>query len=778
MASYSIRTRVFITFTLAILLTIPFVSSSSISRHSAAQTVKPDNSKGEVRHPNAPPKFVAPPMEETPSKPHILAASYYSVEGNLSATLTLNNKGPKTLEVQPILFSLTGERFDVPSVTVEGNSHRVINLREYSIAGTLFQEGSLQVVYWGKDLEMGAQVKLVDAERGLIFDEQLVEPAAMFASSRLEGVWWLQSRKCDIRLVLSNTTDTVLSVSASVDGTAPRQKETMALSLQPHETRVMNVQRDLVDKRGGTLKEVGGVSIEHSGAKGALLSRAMIQDATTGYSAVVEFVDPQKAKSSKLHGAGLRVGAAGGEHLIPVVVARNIGSTPTVVRGRIPYITSDGSTNVLPLPELRLSPGETRLVNVAAALKRGQIVLNLASSGLEFEYSGEPDSVVMSAQSVSQSGNQVFRVPLIDPATQPSSTGGYPWRIEGDSSTVVYIKNVTDQPREYNLQLNFNGGVYAPGLKTVAAGQTVALDIRHLRDNQVPDAHGQMIPLEATNGQVHWSLRGPSKIVLIGRAEQADVSRGMSSSYACANCCGDSFDSGWVDPGYVEGTVDGITTFFAIEQDRNCYGSLLSPFLVNYPSWSSSDPSVASCDSNGVATALNPGSTNIDASWTVYQRIAHPESGNNECVDESLNVLASALCTVFALPRVRSVTQQIIDESSQGSEVVECGRFKVFTEYETGCPFGTGQETTHNLTGHIQEDAILLSEQIQKTADDGEKCTYKATREYRMKNRLDQSIGTGFTSYKAVVTWSGRTASKNGPGLSTRATIPGVGPCP
>jgi hypothetical protein len=45
-------------------------------------------------------------------KPHLLAGSYYTLRNNYSAKLLLNNKGPRPIEVQPTLFSLSGERFD------------------------------------------------------------------------------------------------------------------------------------------------------------------------------------------------------------------------------------------------------------------------------------------------------------------------------------------------------------------------------------------------------------------------------------------------------------------------------------------------------------------------------------------------------------------------------------------------------------------------------------------------------------------------------------------
>jgi hypothetical protein len=38
-----------------------------------------------------------------PTVPHVLPASYYSLKGNLSATLTLNNKGPQPLDIANII---------------------------------------------------------------------------------------------------------------------------------------------------------------------------------------------------------------------------------------------------------------------------------------------------------------------------------------------------------------------------------------------------------------------------------------------------------------------------------------------------------------------------------------------------------------------------------------------------------------------------------------------------------------------------------------------------
>jgi hypothetical protein len=90
-------------------------------------------------------------------QPHFLAASYYKVGNNLTASLMLNNKGPQPVEVRPALFSLSGEKLEAPPVVVEGESFRNFDLREFgALPGTPFEEGSLQLFHTGPDLVIGA----------------------------------------------------------------------------------------------------------------------------------------------------------------------------------------------------------------------------------------------------------------------------------------------------------------------------------------------------------------------------------------------------------------------------------------------------------------------------------------------------------------------------------------------------------------------------------------------------------------------------------------------
>lgn len=180
----------------------------------------------------------------------------------------------------------------------------------------------------------------------------------------------------------------------------------------------------------------------------------------------------------------------------------------------------------------------------------------------------------------------------------------------------------------------------------------------------------------------------------------------------------------------------------------------------------------------GWQPALHRGRPVFLGNWTADDWISW---GQGECQYSPVSIFRNALCEVFdANRRILSITQQIIDESSQGQEVVECGRFRVIVKYQVGCP-PPGHPVDHTLDviGNIQEDAVSENVGMQLLQNNNDElCTYEKNYLYRMKNRLDQGIGTGFTSYRARLTYRDISVQKHGPGIATRATIPGIGPCP
>ncbi len=676
-----------------------------------------------------PPEALAPPRRSTltavphSDTPRTLAAAYYSLKSGLDSTLMLSNQGPHPMAVEIRLFSLAGEPFDLEPVTLAGKEVRAFDLRAAVPPGSAFEEGSLAVAFRGKNLELGGLLNLSDAGRSLIFDEELSEPATMFASSRLEGVWWLPSRASQIRLVVSNTTDEPLTATVRVAGTAPKPKAPAHIALQPHETRVLGPAA-LAGVRVRSLMRVGGVSIDHTGPRGGLLARVLIQKPSIGYSDAIELWDPEKMESAKLDGAGLRIGRAGGSALTQVLVARNVGPRALVLDGRVPYRTAGSRQGVVHLPAVRLAPGEIREIDLAGALARSGVA-SAAAAGLELEHTDVPGSLVASALAVSADGTQVFRVPLRDAALS-SSTGIYPWSLEGGSTAVVYIKNTTGEPHRYSLHLDFAGGPWVLGLQTVPAQQTVAIDLRALRDRQVPDVYGKTIPRQVTAGKAQWSMSGPVQNTLVGRVEQVDLARGMSFTAACGACCPNSTIDAWMDPSFVSGFLGGTSQFTVWTVEEDCFGSTL-PWYPTSAWFFSTNPSVATVTSNGFAEAVGPGTTFIRADYpgVVYRNCA-AEAGNEEyCCDQSDMVIpCEAECQVKPTVKI------------------------VFTG--SGVPLREGNSGTNSVTMKAQADFLggtylwsTTSNKVTLSNTDQEVVTVTAASESAAEN--DVTIKVTFT---------------------------------
>jgi len=469
------------------------------------------------------------------------------------------------------------------------------------------------------------------------------------------------------------------------------------------------------------------------------------------------------------------LGEIAGERLTPVIVARNVSKAPTTLVERIPYTKADGSTNVILLPDLRLAPGEIRMVDTKSALRRSNVESDVAA-GLEFEYTGELGSVVLLAQSVTKNGDQAFVVPMWDILGQRSATGGYPWKVEGDSSTMVYLKNVTEHTQQYVMEIGFAGGQYGytAGIKTIQAGQSIAVDIRKLRDEQVPDANGRTIPLNASRGQIHWSARSVDSLPIIGRSEQVDLVNGISSSYACQNCCPDSYGSAGMSPGFAEIPIAERFGFTAMETGAGCYLRRYTPYPVSGASWSSSDTLVAQMVGDGLVEGMNEGSADITAEWPGIEVI---QDGGTTCMAYETTNYAGGSAAVVPRPRITGLSLRIIDFAPNSTEVRECGTFEIKVRFTAI----TGNYIVQ-LTGNIEEDVTTLdaNDRVISTNSDGT-TNYETTFLLRMKNRLDNNATTGQTSYVARVVSGDRVATRRcvdgDTCVSVRNTIPGTGAC-
>ena len=539
-----------------------------------------------------------------------MIGSFYNTEDNFVSTLTLNNKGPNIIAVTPVLHGKNGQTFTAAQVLVNGESSVNVDLNAIANSvGASFKSGSFEFTYQGRMMEMGGGLRIVNAANSLIFDEQMLEPGMKFSSPQLEAVYAIPSDKAEVSVIVTNTTAQSLTVNGDATFVGANGHHPINGTLSPNETSVVKLPPGLVQQ-----SSTGAVSITHNGAKGALLAMIHVWDKDKGFSSAVNFADPAQGKTTQLHGTGLRLGSINNSILKPVIAVRNIGTVATTVTARVPYAKQNGSTAIITLPQTSLAAGETKLLNTT---NPGLGQTDIATAGVEINYTSAPGSVIATIHSASLDGNQVFTVPMKDPQGGMSSTGGYPWFIDGSSSTVVFIKNTTNEAQQFHLDVVYPGGRWGSNLQTLAASQTMSFDVRQLRDSQVKGSEGNTIPADANSGHVAWTLRGKRDKVLIGRAQTVDLVKGLTSTYECQCTCGGGYFSSRMTPGSASGFPGDVTQFTAQEQDATCHGVPMSWY--NVPSagvnFSSDNSNVATINFDGNATAVAPGTTNLRSSW-------------------------------------------------------------------------------------------------------------------------------------------------------------------
>ena len=290
-------------------------------------------------------QHIFPITEPTPEKQHTLVGAFYDVENFPNAKLLLNNKDTQMREVRPTLYNLDGQILELPPVQVEAQSFRLINLREWTdFGGNSFRQGSIKLFHLGKDLAIGMQIYLEDEGRSLSFEEKLLE-IGTYDSRRLEGVWFQPSNQTETKIVLTNTSEELLTVSATLSRRPRNLSAPQTFILQPHQSRLIDLRETFGNAFANS--DAVGIALTHNGTASALLARAMVSEPRKGYSTVVTLSNPNTAKSNELHGAGLRLGTINDDELTPTLVLRNTSNEDTIVKVRLPYTRTGGAGSIL-----------------------------------------------------------------------------------------------------------------------------------------------------------------------------------------------------------------------------------------------------------------------------------------------------------------------------------------------------------------------------------------------------------------------------------------------
>jgi hypothetical protein len=354
-----------------------------------------------------------------------------------------------------------------------------------------------------------------------------------------------------------------------------------------------------------------------------------------GSSSNILFVDRATAKTTHLAGAHVRFGEVhskegfpqGTKFTAPLILA-NLSDTPTKAQIYVDYTIATVARR-MSLGEVSLAPGALKQLELAKEMAKRGVLLPVEDAGVDIEYTGKAGAVIGRLTSLDQSGDFVFDVPVKDPLGEMMrGSGSYAWRLDNGYSTIVHIKNTVNKKVYALVQVRYEGGTYNLERLPLAPYQTIAVDIRELRDRQQSDIRDSVMPVGVESGQVVWYEEEVGS--LIGRAEVANIPAGIASSFSCGDTCicPPSFHSTYVTASNTAGAVGGSTTMAVYETRRNCTTTFGPYNRTSDSAWTSTNGSVATAASGGSVSHVGLGSCSINAEFTALVYIPDCQTMN------------------------------------------------------------------------------------------------------------------------------------------------------
>lgn len=576
---------------------------------------------------------------------HSQWAPFYTVGEGFMTMLMLNNGTRAGFSVKVTLYSPEGEPAELPSIHLNAHETKDVDLNEWVAGlGAQYVSGSLRLDYRSTPYALGAMVMMVNERQSLEVDV-LARPKWEFKSNRLEAMWWRPARTTEVHYAIQNTAESQVRGKLTLTDSDGHALKSMPLDMAPHQTRIYKLHELLDDAM--LSHKVGGISIEHLGSPGDLRAQSFVLRRNIGFSASLQFEDPQAAVDSQLEGAGVLIGdeeTFGRPKLFSGhLLLRNVSVKPVTVKAQV-----QRGAKPDPLPDVHLEAGEAREILVPAnslySADKGQ-----GTAGVALQYTGAPGNILAYWFSVDNSASLVVETPLRNPAGLPQA-GSNPWSLEGDYSSVLYVKNTATKPSSFVADIFYRGGYYMIGMKTLEAGETTAIDIRKLRDEQIPDVNGQRLPPRLTSGQINWRTRVGNPR-LVGRVNTMSVSKGLANNMSCSTCCGCTDVSFSLQPASWTGALGSTFSFTPVETDSNSCNRHSFPVSPSWFTWSSTNPNIASVDQSAAVSCRGGGSATVSgdgffSTQIIDTTIDPPAGGCFACTDSSTEQTPSGPVTV------------------------------------------------------------------------------------------------------------------------------------
>ena len=238
--------------------------------------------------------------------------------------------------------------------------------------------------------------------------------------------------------------------------------------------------------------------------------------------------------------------------------------------------------------------------------------------GLTLSYEGSPSSLVAELLLLDRNTGSVVQSTPKDSIGEGSIGLSFPFRLDGEGTTIITLANPsTTEEVMYCVFLLYNGKTYTwVEDKTLTPGEVRHIDVRRLRDEQIPGELEELLPPDLTAGQVNTVVHNEQDTYhkMIGQSVQVHPG-GETSAFLSCPMCPPSPSHVTLSPLSFTGNIGSSQQIWPyIHWSNGTYKVNNNPYAIDWDPANSSIATVSEAWYNfRVQFGPQPGSTTIDA---------------------------------------------------------------------------------------------------------------------------------------------------------------------
>ncbi len=517
-----------------------------------------------------------PHRAQTHHKVQTIYAPVVGLQASSGGEIVLNHRGINNKDVTPTFYTAEGEAHLGQALTLKPHEVRHVDLIKLIPPNLRGRNklGGVSLSYEGHPMEVAAQVTLFGKNNSGSIDVIFLGMKD-YKSAVQEAVWWMPD-KVEATIILGNSSDSQVSAKLTYS-----TGESQDVQIGPRAT-------ETVDYRGSGRGNgsASSVKLEVSGPIGSLRAAGFVLAENKKMTSGIRFSDPAAVHQQHLYATNFRL-----KNTTPHLTLKN--TSDAVISARPKFLPPSGNSgNPVELNPVTLQPRQAMEVDLEPLKAAAATRSDLERVSVQIDNSGPAGSLIGALNSIDRASQLCSDVPLRDSGPRQKSAGSYPWRLDGDYTSIASITNVSSVPAHFTVYITHEGGKYVLNPIKLAPGETAIFDFKKIRDEKIKDGAGQVIPASASGGQFYWSIwgGGPSAR-LIGRNEVVSASNWVSSSFSCGLCCPNSYLYGRTEPASFDLEIDLAQIIRVIARERTCYGEE-TDIIITFPDWEEEVPGI------------------------------------------------------------------------------------------------------------------------------------------------------------------------------------------